>query len=73
LDELEERTRAVLTETPSRLRAPVDGGDIMRLRDLAPGPEVGRIKQRLEDLVLDGTLPPDREAILAHLREHPEL
>jgi poly(A) polymerase len=73
LDELEERTRAVLTETPSRLRPPVDGGDIMRLRELEPGPEVGRIKERLEELVMDGTLPPDRDAILAHLREHPEL
>jgi poly(A) polymerase len=73
LDELEARLRGVLEETPTRMRIPVSGRDVMRLRGLAPGPEVGRIKAALEELVLDGTLPPDREAIIAYLREHPAL
>ena len=70
LAELEARLRAVMQESPSRLRLPVTGRDIMRVRDLAPGPEVGRIKAKLEELVLDGTLPPDREALLAYVRDH---
>jgi hypothetical protein len=73
LDELEARLHAVLEETPTRMRIPVSGRDVMRLRGLPPGPEVGRIKAALEELVLDGTLPPDREALMAYLREHPVL
>jgi hypothetical protein len=45
----------------------------MRIRDLRPGPEVGRIKRRLEELVMDGELPPDREAVIHYLATHPEL
>jgi poly(A) polymerase len=67
IDELEARTRQVIAEEPSRLLLPVDGRDIMRVRGLPPGPDVGRIKSRLEELVLEGLLPPDRDAILAHL------
>jgi len=73
LDELESRLRRVLDETPTRMRVPVTGRDVMRLRGLPPGPEVGRIKSVLEELVLDGTLPPDREALLAYLRDQPAL
>jgi poly(A) polymerase len=73
IDELEGRLRAVLAECPSRMRLPVDGHDIMRVRGLPPGPEVGRIKARLEELVLDGALPPDRQALLTYLGEHPDL
>jgi poly(A) polymerase len=69
LDQLEARLRAVLAETPSRMRLPVTGRDIMEARGLQAGPEVGRIKAQLEELVLDGTLPPDRDALLAYLRE----
>src|SRR5215471_3052708 len=71
LHELEGRLRHVLEETPSRMRIPVSGRDIMRIRGLEPGPEVGRIKEELEELVLDGTLPPDRDALLAHLEGLP--
>lgn len=73
LDELERRLRAVLEETPSRMRIPISGRDIMSARDLPPGPEVGRLKERLEELVMDGTLPPEREALLDYLSAHPEL
>jgi poly(A) polymerase len=70
IDELEERLRSVLRETPTRMRIPITGADIMAVRGIGPGPEVGRLKARLEELVLEGSLPPEREALLAYLREH---
>jgi len=73
LDELQARLRAVLAEKPSRMAAPVDGKDIMRVRGLAPGPEVGRIKDRLNELVMDGVIDPTREAVVAYLKAHSEL
>src|SRR6185503_7037652 len=73
LDELQARLDAVLSEQPSRLAAPVDGRDIMQVRGLHPGPEVGRIKSRLHELVLDGVVEPTREAVVAYLKTHPEL
>lgn len=73
LDDLEARLRRVLAEKPSRFRLPVKGQDIMRVRGLSPGPEVGRIKQRLEELLLEGVLEPDRDKVLQYLELHPEL
>ena len=73
LGELQSRLDQVLTERPSRLAAPVDGEDIMRVRRIRPGPEVGRIKQRLTELVMDGVIDPNREAVLAYLDSHPDL
>jgi poly(A) polymerase len=73
LDELQRRLDNVLSESPSRLTPPVDGSDIMRVRNLPPGPEVGRIKARLTELVMDGEIPADRDAVLAYLGGHPDL
>ena len=73
LDELQARLDAVLSEQPSRMAAPVDGQDIMRVRRIGPGPEVGRIKQRLTELVIDGVVEPTRDAVLAYLESHPDL
>jgi poly(A) polymerase len=73
LGELQARLDRVLTEQPSRMAAPVDGEDIMRLRKIPPGPEVGRIKQRLTELVMDGVIDPARDAVLAYLESHPDL
>jgi poly(A) polymerase len=73
LDELQERLDAMLSEKPSRMAAPVDGQDIMRVRRIRPGPEVGRIKQRLSELVMDGAIEPSRDAVLAYLESHPDL
>jgi poly(A) polymerase len=73
LDELAGRLRGVMAEKPSRMLLPVSGRDIMKIRGLPPGPEVGRLKQRLEELVLDGALEPSREAVLDYLRNHPEV
>jgi poly(A) polymerase len=73
LDELQARLDAVRAEEPSRLTPLITGEDIMRLRGLPPGPEVGRIKQKLEELVIDGEIPPDREAVTNYLATHPQL
>ena len=73
IDELQARLDLVLKEQPSRLAAPVDGEDIMRIRQIPPGPEVGRIKQRLSELVMDGVIDPSRDAVLAYLESHPAL
>ena len=73
LEELAARLAAVLTERPTRLAPPIDGEDIMRARGLPPGPEVGKIKERLGELIMDGVIEPSREAVLAYLESHPDL
>lgn len=73
LDELQSRLDAVLQEKPSRLEPVVTGDDVMAVMGIRPGPEVGRIKRRLEELVIDGELPAEREAVLEHLRAHRDL
>jgi poly(A) polymerase len=73
LDELAARLATVMSEKPTRLSAPVDGSDIMRVRGIAPGPEVGRIKDRLGELIMDGEIEPTPEAVLAYLQSHPDL
>jgi putative nucleotidyltransferase with HDIG domain len=73
LDELQARIDGVLSERPSRLAPLVTGEDVMRVRGIPPGPEVGRIKKRIEELVIDGELPPAREAVLDYLASHPGL
>jgi poly(A) polymerase len=73
LDELQSRIEGVLRERPSRLSPLVTGDDVMRVRGIGPGPLVGRIKQRLEELVIDGEIPPERAAVLDYLASQPEL
>jgi putative nucleotidyltransferase with HDIG domain len=73
LDELQARIDGVLSERPSRLAPLVTGEDVMRVRGIPPGPEVGRIKKWIEELVIDGELPPAREAVLDYLASHPGL
>jgi poly(A) polymerase len=73
LDELQSRLDAVRAELPSRLRPIISGEEIMRIRGIAPGPEVGKIKERLEELVLEGEIPPERQAVIDYLSTHSEL
>ncbi|MDQ2922853.1 MAG: CCA tRNA nucleotidyltransferase [Candidatus Dormibacteraeota bacterium] len=73
LDELQDRIGAVLHELPSRLEPVITGADVMGVRGIRPGPEVGRIKQRLQELVIDGDIPPTRDAVLEYLAAHTEL
>ncbi len=48
---------------------PVKGGDVMAL-GVPAGPQVGRILDQLLEDVLDGTCPPEREALLERLNQH---
>jgi poly(A) polymerase len=73
MDELQARLDSVLAERPSRLAPLITGEDIMRIRGIGPGPEVGRIKQKLEELVIDGEISPDRDAITSYLSGHSDL
>ena len=51
------------TTTPREtLESPLSGAEIMALTGLAPGPEVGRLKQLLTERVLEGELAPDDKA-----------
>ena len=73
LDELQARLDRVRSERPSRLAPLISGEEIMAIRGIEPGPEVGRIKQRLEELVIDGELPPEKKALIDYLSTHQEL
>ncbi len=73
LDELQARLDRARSERPSRLAPLVSGEEIMAIRGIGPGPEVGRIKQRLEELVIDGELPPEKVAIIDYLSSHRDL
>ena len=69
-DELVERVQQVLTETPNRLVLPIAGEDIMEALGLPPGKAVGKIKQHLQELVMEGRIEPTRAAVLAFLQDH---
>jgi len=73
LDELQSRLDAVRSERPSRLQPLITGEEIMRARGIGPGPEVGRIKQKLEELVIDGEIQPEKQAVINYLSEHSDL
>lgn len=68
-DLLVERIREV--EERDQLRnwqPPLDGESIMRECGIGPGIAVGVLKNRIEDAVLDGLIPNEREAALVYLR-----
>lgn len=67
IDELEARA-AELAREPARFQPPVSGEDVMRVLGLKPGPRVGEVKRQVTELVLEGTIPPTREAVMAYLR-----
>lgn len=60
LGPLREKIREVMRETPRRTwESPLSGDEIMEIMLIPPGPEVGHIKARLAELVIDGELAPD--------------
>jgi tRNA nucleotidyltransferase (CCA-adding enzyme) len=58
-------TRVVEVIEKDKLRAfqsPVRGEEIMNICGLKPGPTVGKLKQALEEAILDGKIPNEYEA-----------
>ena len=51
--------RAAQQTPPDRLKSPLTGEQIMELTGLGPGPDVGKVKRHLSDLVVEGALDPD--------------
>lgn len=70
LQPIRRKVEAIANETPAhRLESPLDGEAIMRITGLGPGREVGALKRRLTDEVVEGRLAPgDVEAAEAWLR-----
>lgn len=60
LNVVRERLATVQIQTPvEKLESPLSGSEIMSLTGLPPGPDVGRLKSALQELVLEGELAPD--------------
>lgn len=60
LNQVRERLVAVSRVTPvEKLESPLTGREIMDITGLGPGPDVGRLKLALQELVLEGDLAPD--------------
>lgn len=63
VEELEARIRQVLAEADiAKLTSPLDGHELMALAGRPPGRWIGRIKDHLTQLVVDGALAPDDKA-----------
>lgn len=70
LGPIRQRLQEVQVETPvAKLTSPLAGNEIMDLMGLDAGPEIGKIKHRLTELVLEGVLAPDdKEGAVAQIR-----
>jgi len=69
LKQIRETLETVQKETPKEaLESPLQGGEIMELLNLTPGPQIGKWKSFLTEQVLDGLIPVgDKEAAKAAL------
>ena len=57
-------------EQKDKLRAfqsPVRGGEIMKVCELQPGPQVGKLKKAIEEAILEGKIPNDHDQALDYL------
>ena len=57
-------------EEKDRLRAfqsPVRGNEIMKTCGITPGPQVGKLKKRIEEAILEGEIPNDHDAAYDYL------
>ena len=54
-------------DKPRNWRPPISGEDIMKALNLPPGPDVGVIKKQIEEAILEGKIPNEREAAYAYM------
>lgn len=67
-DRVEEMIQIVEEKDHLRnFQPPVDGLEIMELLKLKPGPEIGVIKDGIQNAILDGIIPNEREAALEYM------
>jgi|GEM_PF-183095 len=60
LTELKAKISEVKTTQPtSNWASPLTGEQIMEITGIPPGPEIGKLKSELENLVIEGTIPPN--------------
>lgn len=64
IKEVEERDRL------RNFQPPVDGNEIMERFHLKPGPQVGKIKKFILEAILNGEVPNEHDACLAHILKH---
>lgn len=70
-DNVEKKIHEV--EEKDRLRnwqPPVNGDEIMKAFDLKPGPLVGKIKNAIEEAILNGDVPNDHDAAYHYMLDH---
>ncbi len=74
LSELKHRVEKLLEETSAgEMKSPLNGYEIMEILNIQPGPAVGFLKKRLEEMVVDGVLSPDnKEKAVQVLKEEYE-
>lgn len=66
IEEVRERDRLLAFQSPVR------GEEIMKLCNLTPGKEVGKIKHAIEEAILEGIIPNEYETAKQYLLEHKE-
>lgn len=57
-------------DTLRAFQSPVRGDEIMKVCQLEPGPRVGKLKNLIEEAILDGVIPYDHAAALEYLVAH---
>ena len=70
LREFQERIKQVLFKPFEINDLKVDGNDIMKILNLPPGPQIGKILKKLFDEVLDDAQKNDREYLLKQIKEN---
>jgi poly(A) polymerase len=73
IDDLEARIRRLDAGAIAAIRSPLSGEELMRRFGRPPGPWIKRVKSALEEAIVDGTLPSDKQAAWDYLEAHPEL
>lgn len=69
-DRLEQRIIEVIKKDKLReFQSPLDGNEIMDLCNLNQGPTVGKLKDQIEEAILEGEIPNDKKAAKEYLEE----